>query len=86
MRDTPWVERSFEEPHVELHCRCGWSGVDADVETWDVQFDRDRVVRRCPDCGDPVPQWGALRPIDGAATVARGPLRRSLVDADVLDD
>ena len=85
MQEKPRVDRSFDHPNVELTCRCGWVGVDADVDTWAVEFERDRVVRRCPDCGESVPEWGALGPIDGAARIARGSLRRSLVDAGVLE-
>lgn len=77
----PRVDRSFNEPHTRLECRCGWEGHDDDVEDWDVQRERDRVVRRCPSCGKSVPEWGALRPIDGAIHIARGPLREALVDA-----
>lgn len=86
MADEPaqWVERSFEEPHMTFRCDCGWEGHDADVEAWDVQFDSDRVVRICPNCGDPTPEWGAVRTVDGAARIAAGPLRVALEDAGVL--
>jgi len=82
----PAVDRSFDHPNVQLQCGCGWTGLDAKVEDWAVQDERDRVVRRCPDCGDPVPEWGALRSIDGAAKMARGPLRDALAEAGHLDD
>ena len=49
----PGVDRSFSEPHTLLTCRCGWEGHDDDIGSWDVQRDADRVVRECPDCGDP---------------------------------
>lgn len=78
-----WVDRSGEEPNVTLRCDCGWKGIDADVTDWDVQRERDRVVRQCPDCARPVPEWGTLRSIDGAASIARGPLAESLADAGV---
>ena len=52
----PRVERSFDEPHIRLTCRCGWQGYDDDVTDWDVQVERDRVVRCCPSCGDPAPE------------------------------
>jgi len=81
----PGVDRSFSEPHTLLTCRCGWEGHDDDIERWDVQRDSDRVVRQCPSCSDPVPEWGTIRPVDAAARIARGPLRRSLVEAGVLD-
>jgi len=81
----PSVGRSFSEPHTRLRCRCGWEGHDDDVERWDVQRDSDRVVRCCPACDDPVPEWGAIRPIDAAAGIARGPLETSLVEAGVVD-
>jgi hypothetical protein len=80
--DDPWLERSFEAPNIALRDDCGWEGTDADIEEWDVQADSDRAVRRCPGCGDPVPEWGTLRPLDGAAQVARGPLREALAAAD----
>ena len=82
----PWVERSFDAPNVAFRCPCGWRGPDDAVEAWDVQRERDRAVRRCPDCGEPRPEWGAVRPLSGAALVARGPLRRALVDAGVVRD
>lgn len=81
MPEPSW-ERSFSEPHVRLQCECGWTGNDDDIDDWAVQTQRDRVVRRCPDCGAPVPEWGALAPIDGAARIARGPLKTALVDSD----
>ncbi|MFB6140693.1 MAG: hypothetical protein ABEJ26_09695 [Halosimplex sp.] len=81
----PAVDRSFDHPNVQLTCGCGWTGLDADVEDWAIQEDRDRVVRRCPDCGDPVPEWGALNSIEGAAAIARGPLRASLAEAGYYD-
>ena len=86
MPTDSWVDRSFSEPHIALQCRCGWEGIDADVEKWDVQLERDRVVRRCPNCSEAVPEWGTLRSVDGAARIARGPLRRSLVEAGVLEE
>jgi hypothetical protein len=82
MVDNPWVERSFNHPNIALRCDCGWEGVDADIESWDIQRERDRVVRRCPDCGSPVPEWGTLQPIDGAAQIARGPLQEALHETD----
>lgn len=85
MAEPNW-ERSFSEPNVQLTCHCGWTGHDDDVEDWAVETGRDRVVRRCPDCGDAVPEWGALRPIDGAARIARGPLRDALVAAGRLEE
>lgn len=77
----PGVDRSFSHPNVQLRCRCGWEGLDADVEDWEIDRERDRVVRRCPSCGEPVPEWGTLRSIDGAAQIARGPLRDALVES-----
>ncbi len=81
-----WVDRSFTHPNIALRCRCGWEGIDADIEAWDVQLERDRVVRRCPGCGEPVPEWGTIASIDGATRIARGPLRDSLVEADVISE
>lgn len=75
------VERRFTDPHVHLFCRCGWDGYDDDIEDWAVDSERDRVVRRCPRCDDPVPEWGAIPSIDGAKRVARGPLREALGEA-----
>jgi hypothetical protein len=85
MPDT-WVERSFSEPNITLRCSCGWEGIDADVERWDVQRERGRVVRICPGCEEPAPEWGALPSIDGAKRIARGSLQESLVDAGVLEE
>jgi hypothetical protein len=81
----PRVERSFSDPNIQLTCRCGWEGLDADVEEWAIEVDRDRAVRRCPSCGEPVPEWGTLRPLDGAARIARGPLAEALAAADSAD-
>ena len=83
MPEDAWVSRAVDAPNIALRCDCGWAGTDADVEDWDVQVDRDRVVRNCPSCGRAVPEWGALRPIDGAAMIARGSLREALEDAGV---
>lgn len=66
-------------------CDCGWSGTETEIEEWDVQQGRDRVVRRCPGCGEPVPEWGTFSPIDGVARVARGDLRAELEAAGVYD-
>lgn len=82
----PTLERSFSEPNLSLQCACGWSGHDDDIENWDVQESHDRTVRCCPACGEPVPEWGTLRPIDGAARIARGPLRASLIAAGYLSE
>lgn len=84
--DGPWVDRSFAQPNIAFRCRCGWDGIDADIEAWDVQFERDRAVRVCPDCDDPVPEWGTIASIDGATRIARGSLRDSLAEAGVVDD
>jgi hypothetical protein len=81
----PRVERSFEHSNVRLQCACGWDGLDADVEGWAVETDRDRVVRRCPACDEPVPEWGTLPSVEGAAMVARGPLADALAAAGHLD-
>lgn len=81
----PSVARSFDHPNVQLQCRCGWDGIDEYVTDWDVQSERDRVVRKCPDCGEPVPEWGALRTIDGASRIARGSLADALADAGYLE-
>jgi predicted RNA-binding Zn-ribbon protein involved in translation (DUF1610 family) len=79
-----WVTRSFETAHITLQCDCGWAGPDAEAG-WDVQVECDRVVRQCPGCGDSVPEWGTLTPLEGAARVARGRLSSALVDAGVVD-
>ena len=83
MSDTAWVTRSFDTPHIGLRCGCGWEGTDADIDDWDVQHERDRVVRVCPGCGRSVPEWGTLPSVEGAARIARGPLREALDDAGV---
>ena len=81
MPDPSW-KRSFSEPHVQLECHCGWTGHDDDIDDWAVEPERDRVVRRCPECGDSVPEWGVLQPIEGAAKIARGSLETALAEAD----
>lgn len=82
---NPAVERHFDHPNVGLQCACGWAGLDADIEDWAVERDRDRVVRRCPACDEPVPEWGTLPSIEGAMTIARGPLAETLAAADYID-
>jgi DNA-directed RNA polymerase subunit RPC12/RpoP len=77
----PQVERSFTEPYIRLTCRCGWTEHNDDVEDWAIERKRDRVVRKCTDCGEPVPEWEAFRPIDGVACLACGSLRESLAEA-----
>jgi hypothetical protein len=86
MSNDSRVSQGFDSPHVALQCTCSWEGTDADIDGWVVDLASDRAVRKCPDCGEPVPEWGALCGIDGLATVARGPLRRTLADAGVIDD
>lgn len=72
------VRRSFSDPHIRLFCPCGWEGNDDDIKNWHVEHKRDRVVRVCPGCGEPVPEWGALQPIEGAEKIARGSLLESI--------
>lgn len=67
----------------EYDCTCGWHGKESEIDRWDVQQDRDRVVRICPDCGESVPEWGTFGPIEGLIPLARGPLRDSLEAAGV---
>lgn len=76
--DEWWVHRGFDDPHIALQCSCGWQGTDGDVTGWKVDWDRDRVVRRCPGCEEPVPQWGSFRPIEGLEPLARGKLRDAI--------
>lgn len=79
----PAVERSFEQPNLELTCHCGWHGLDADVDSWTIDRDRDRAIRNCPSCGEPVPEWGTLPSLEGARGIARGALAEALaVDDD----
>lgn len=82
----PKIRPSYYEPNIHLQCSCGWEGVDGDVVKWDVQKERDRVVRQCPSCHRPVPEWGTLRPIGGVVQVARGPLRDALIEAREISD
>jgi len=77
----PSIKPGYSQPNIRLACTCGWEGHDDDITDWDVQIGRDRVVRICPSCGEPVPEWGTLTPIEGAAQLARGPLEQSLADA-----
>jgi predicted RNA-binding Zn-ribbon protein involved in translation (DUF1610 family) len=79
----PGVEMGRQE--MLLRCECGWEGPESAVTEWDVQFDRDRVVRKCPNCGRPVPEWGAFRSIDGVAQIAKGSIRESLEAAGLYE-
>lgn len=78
-----YVERSFEAPELVIRCECGWVGADTDVTDWVVENHRDRVVRVCPSCGEPRPEWGTLHSILGAAQIAHGPLADAIAEADV---
>lgn len=82
----PRIVPSMDRPNIGLGCACGWTGVDDEIEDWDVQPERDRVVRVCPSCQEPVPEWGCLEPIDGVARIARGSLADALADAGQLPD
>lgn len=68
-----------------LRCDCGWRGAESDVTDWDVQWSHDRVVRKCPNCEEPVPEWGSFRPIDGVARIAKGQFEEALEQAGVFD-
>jgi hypothetical protein len=83
-RESP-ISVSPVSNEVAFGCPCGWTGTESDVEDWHVDESRDRVVRVCPDCGAPRPDWGALRPIDAVARLAKGDLRQTLVDEGVVD-
>lgn len=83
MSDRPRLEPVEEA--LALTCSCGWTGTLRDISDYEVESDRDRVLRRCPACGTGVPEWGALAPIDGVARVAKGPLLETLVAAGVTE-
>lgn len=72
------------EEGVRARCGCGWTGELSTVEEWAIEPDRDRIVRRCPECREPRPEWGTFHGLDGVRRVARGPLRRQLDAAGVL--
>ena len=78
MSDREWVSRTYGDPYLQLSCDCGWVGRDADITDWVVQDERDRVLRQCPGCEEPVPEWGAFRPIDALADHAHGSLAEAL--------
>lgn len=69
---------SVGDKEMAFTCSCGWYGEERDIEEWDIQSDRDRVVRVCPGCSDPVPQWGTFRPIEGVRPLAGGDLKAAL--------
>jgi hypothetical protein len=62
---------------------CGWRGPPDAVDAWAVERGRDRLVRRCPGCDEPVPEWGTFRGLEGAALVARGDVAEALERAGV---
>ena len=68
---------------TEYRCRCGQTTPESELDEWDVQHDRDRVVRVCHDCGESIPEWGCLTPIDAVARVAYGQLAASLAEQGV---
>jgi hypothetical protein len=82
----PRVERSFSEPNIRLTCRCGWEGHDVDIKDWVIDTEHDRTVRRCPSCGEAVPEWGAIQPVEGAAAIAHGPLADAIAETDALKE
>lgn len=71
---------------VAYSCTCGWRGTESDVSTWFVDEDRNRVLRVCPGCETPRPEWGALGPIDAVARIAKSDLQTQLANAGVLND
>ena len=79
MADRPQLEPVREA--LALTCPCGWEGILRDITDYELQPERDRILRCCPACGTGVPEWGALGPIDGVARVAKGPLREAIADA-----
>ena len=84
MTDGPRLEPVQEA--LALTCSCGWEGTLRAITDYELEPDRDRVLRRCPGCGEGIAEWGALGPIDGVARVAKGPLRNTLVEAGVLEE
>jgi len=78
MTSNPTVVTGSVE--TQYRCACGWEGPESELVDWDVQTDRDRVVRVCPGCESSVPEWGCLRPIDGVRRVAEGNLQRALTN------
>lgn len=75
---TNHVYVSVGPSEIEYRCDCGWTGLETTLSDWDVQPERDRVVRVCPGCSTPVPEWGTLRPINGVEKVAAGDLEAVL--------
>lgn len=82
----PSVRIGSTAPYIELECRCGWTGYDCCIEDWMVEHERDRVVRRCPKCENPVPEWGTLQPIEAAARIATGALEASIQESHDTTD
>jgi len=80
MTNEPAVSTGTTE--TEYRCPCGWVGAESALDDWDVQPDRDRVVRVCPACESTVPEWGCLSPLDGVRSVAEGDLRSALAERD----
>lgn len=76
MSSHPYVTVGASE--TKYHCVCGWTGLESELSDWDVQSERDRVVRVCPGCSTSVPEWGTLRPIDGVVQVAGDALQATL--------
>jgi len=74
------IERNQEG--LAYVCSCGWRGRPEAVDSWLVDRDRDRLVRRCPGCDEPVPEWGTFRGLDGVARIARSDVASALEVAD----
>jgi len=79
------IDVSPDSNEVQFRCDCGWSGPESAIEDWSIQQDRDRVVRICPGCETPAPEWGTFSPINAVVPLARGNLQRSLEDAGIID-
>ena len=78
------VTQSFNEPYMVFQCDCGWRGYDRDIREWAIRPKRDRIIRQCPSCCKPIPEWGMLGPIDGVAQIAQQSLKAAIEEQSNL--
>lgn len=85
MTEENHIDVSPDSNEVQFICDCGWTGPESSIDDWSIQKDRDRVVRVCPGCETPAPEWGTFSPIDAVVPLARDGLQQALDDANITE-
>ncbi|KXA88594.1 hypothetical protein AKJ57_06655 [candidate division MSBL1 archaeon SCGC-AAA259A05] len=68
---------------VKFQCDCGWRGEVGKITDWEIEVDRDRAVRRCPNCGETKPEWGTFPFLKGVKKIAKGSLKKKIEEAGI---